>query len=336
MALKILLTGATGFVGKALVAELVAHGYVVRALVRNRSTELEDNVDQVVIDDLVRILEAHSETFSAIENALSEVDVVIHTAARVHVMQDTAKDPLREHRLVNRDVSIRLAEIARKQGVRRFVYLSSIKVNGETSKPGRPFSPEDSHVPVDPYGLSKYEAELGLLSLASKGGMDAVIIRPPLVYGPGVKANFESMMHWISKGIPLPLGAIKNQRSLVAIDNLISFIKCCANLEKSRAASNQVFLISDGVDVSTTVLIKKVAHALGKTPRLIPVPVWFLSGLANVVGKSTMIDRLLSNLQIDSSKASTLLGWQPVVTMDEQLKSTAAEYLKRTQNGALP
>jgi nucleoside-diphosphate-sugar epimerase len=321
----ILVTGATGFVGRALVSRLLAKGVTILAGVRVHSVDLPDAIQQVVIGDLAGL----SETSLALKYSLFEgVESVIHTAARVHVMNDVASDSLVEFRKVNRGATLALARIASEAGVKRFVFLSSIKVNGEMTRLGYLFTPNDDFIPTDPYGLSKYEAEQGLLAIAKKTGMEVVIIRPPLVYGPGVKANFSSMMKWINRGVPLPFGYINNQRSLVALDNLVDFIALCADREKSPKAANQVFLISDGEDVSTTTLLQKVAKAFGKKSLLIPVPVWLMTFMAKLVGKSDVATRLFGSLQVDSSKARELLGWKPVITMDEQLKKTADAYLE--------
>jgi len=195
---------------------------------------------------------------------LSNVDVVIHTAARAHILNDEVFDPLSEYRKVNCDATLRLARAAAELGVKRFVFVSSVKVNGEMSGLNRPFSPDDSFIPVDPYGLPKHEAEQGLLQIAEETAMEVVIIRPPLVYGPGVRANFASMIKWVQKAIPLPFGAIYNKRSLMALDNLVNFIALCADRGKSPKAANEVFLIYDNEDVSTTQLLRKVASAFGK------------------------------------------------------------------------
>lgn len=318
---KYLITGATGFVGKALVVYLLSKTSDIKALVRKSSTDFPLSVKQIPVCDLADLV--LDDTSALLREKFNDVDVVIHTAARVHVMNDNASDPLIEFRKVNRDATLVLARISAEAGVKRFVFLSSIKVNGEMTNPGRPFTPEDIHVPDDPYGLSKYEAEQGLLALAKETGMEVVIIRPPLVYGPGVKANFASMMRWMGKSVPLPFGAIHNQRSLVALDNFVSFISLCADLEKAPKAANQVFLISDGEDVSTTELLIKVAKSLGKRSLLIPVPVWLMVFVAKLINKSAVANRLFSSLQVDSSKVRDLLGWKPVVTMDEQLNKMA-------------
>ena len=314
----ILVTGATGFVGRALVPALMTNGCQIRALVR-KSSSLPVEVEQVVVD--LGEIEGEGAAFSG-------VDVVVHAAARVHMMQDRSASPLAEFRKLNRDTTLALAALAADAGVKRFVFLSSIKVNGEETFPqSRPciFKPDDEFIPTDPYGLSKYEAEQGLLALAKETGMEVVIIRPPLVYGPGVKANFASMINWLRRGVPLPLGAINNKRSFVALDNLVSFIALCADSTESP----QVFLISDGEDVSTTQLLRKVADALGMKPWLLPVPVGLMSFAAKLVGKGDVANRLFGSLQVDSSKARDLLGWQPVIRMDEQLNKTVTADLKK-------
>ena len=286
------------------------------ASIREYSAKLSTEIKQVDVGDLLPSTDW--------TDALRSVDVVIHLAARVHVMDDDALESLTEFRKVNAIATLNLAQQAVDAGVKRFVFISSIKVNGEETKNGSKFSPDDNYISTDPYGLSKYEAEQGLLDLVKKTDMEVVIIRPPLVYGPSVRANFLSMMKWINKGIPLPLGAVDNQRSLVALDNLVSFIILCIDHPK---AVNEVFLISDGEDVSTTELLKKVATAFDKKYCLLPVPVGLMKFVAKLLGKSDVADRLFGSLQVDSSKARNLLDWQPVITMDEQLKKTADWYL---------
>jgi nucleoside-diphosphate-sugar epimerase len=327
--MNLVLTGATGFVGKSLIENLLSETYVIKAFVRQSSSELPLSVKQIAVGDLAELTLEHSTGF--LREAFNGVDVVVHAAARVHVMSDDASNPLPEFRKVNRDATLVLARLAAESGVKRFVFLSSIKVNGEMTKPGHPFTPDDVHVPDDPYGLSKYEAEQGLLALAQETGMEVVIIRPPLVYGPGVKANFSSMMKWMGKPVLLPFGAIHNQRSLVALDNLVSFISLCADREKSPQAANQVFLISDGEDVSTAQLLRKVRQALNlQSPSsinawLVPVPVSIMTFFAKLLGKGAVASRLFGSLQVDSSKARDLLGWEPVITMDEQLAKMAKD-----------
>ncbi len=323
--MKILLTGATGFIGRALVDELLEKGHEVNAIIREISGDLPTQVNQFILHDLDVLLHENSgESLEVVSRALQGVEVVIHTVARVHILKELSTNPLSDNRRINRDVTLALARKAAQSGIKRFVFLSSIKANGESTQIGKPFTSEDDFVPVDHYGLSKYEAEQGLLALAKETNMEVVIIRPPLVYGPGVKANFATMLRWVRKGIPLPLGATHNKRSLVALDNLVDFIICC--IDHPRAA-NEVFLISDDEDVSTTELLQKAAKAFGRKIYLIPIPVWLMRFVAKLLGKSDVANRLFDSLQIDSSKARDLLRWKPVITMDEQLQKTADTYL---------
>lgn len=309
--MTILITGATGFIGQAVV-ELMHHsGYEVVPVVR-RSAALPNEV-------IIPGLDLETDW----KGSLVGCRTVIHLAARTHVMKDEVADPLAEFRKVNVHGTLALARQAAQIGVGRFVFVSSIKVNGEQAEPGQPFRADTPPVPEDAYAISKYEAEQALAALASETGMELVIIRPPLVYGPGVKGNFAAMVRWVRKGIPLPLGAVENQRSLVALDNLASFISLCADPERAPRAANQVFLVSDGEDVSTAELLRKVARAYGTVPRLVPVPATWLRSVAFMLGKRATADRLLGSLVIDSSKAQDLLGWKPVVPMDIELEKMA-------------
>jgi nucleoside-diphosphate-sugar epimerase len=255
--------------------------------------------------------------------AMSGCDAVVHLAGRAHVMNEDAVDPLQAFRAANVDASARLALLAARAGVRRFVFMSSIKVNGERTSLDCPFTPSDSPAPEDAYGVSKWEAEQALQSIAQASKMELVVIRPPLVYGPGVKGNFSRLIEWVKAGIPMPLGAVPNKRSMVALDNLVAFTVLCANFAESPRAAGQVFLVSDGDDVSTTELLHRVAKAYACKTRLIPVPTWLLSRAARLLGRSAAAERLLGSLILDASKAHKLLGWQPSVTMDEQLRKMA-------------
>ncbi len=312
----ILLTGASGFVGRAVWALLEKRGPVVRAALRDTDAAgLPAGVDVVQVS-----LSPNQDWIGALKG----VSVVIHCAARVHVMNDESVDPLAEFRMVNVDGTLRLAKQAAEAGVRRFIFLSSIKVNGEHTPAGQPFMPDQLPAPADPYGVSKYEAERGLHELAYRTGMEVVIIRPPLVYGPGVKANFLAMMRWLARGIPLPFGAFGNRRSLVGIDNLVDLIVTCID---HSAAANQVFLVSDGEDLSTTELLARMGRALGKPARLISVPQQLLTLGASMLGKAEIAQRLCGSLQVDISKTSELLGWQPTISVDEGLRRTAEHWL---------
>jgi UDP-glucose 4-epimerase len=318
MTRKILVTGGTGFVGKGVLNRLI-HGSdcAVVATVRSSNATLPARVSVISMTGLG----ADADWLPA----LGGVDVVVHCAARVHVMKERAGDPLMIFRQVNVEGTLALARQAAAAGVRRFVFLSSIKVNGESTVIAHPFTPDDSPSPTDPYGVSKMEAENGLRALASETGMEVVIIRPVLVYGPGVKANFLSMMRWLNKGVPLPLGAIHNKRSLVALDNLVDLIVTCIS---HPAAANQTFLVSDGEDLSTTDLLRRMSLALGKSARLFPVPAWFIKGAAALLGKQAVVQRLCGSLQVDISKTCTLLGWEPPVSVDEALRKTATHFLQ--------
>lgn len=316
--MNILITGATGFIGTALTQQLTKQNFGITAAVRKPTNTLSSSIKQVQVGGLLPETDWSS--------ALSGIDVVIHMAARVHIMDDMSTDPLKEFRKVNTAATLNIAKQAANQGVRRFIYLSSIKVNGETSLPGKPFSVEDINIPTDPYGLSKYEAEQGLKKIAAKTGMEFVIIRPPLVYGPDVKANFRNMMDWLHKGIPLPLGAIHNQRSLVALENLVDLIQTCIN---RPAAANQTFLVSDDEDLSTTELLKRMAIALRKPARLVPIPASLIKISATLFGKDNIAQRLCGSLQMDISHTRKTLDWKPPVRVDSALQKTANAYLKK-------
>lgn len=314
--MKVMVTGATGFVGSALTTMLSYSGNYSVCGVSRRPFESAAG-EHIVIggfgpDD-------------AWAGALASVDVLVHCAARVHVMSETAADPLTAYREVNVEGTLALARQAAKAGVKRFIFLSSIKVNGEATHASGAFAADDAPAPADPYSMSKWEAEQGLTEISHTTGMELVIIRPVLVYGPGVKGNFNSMMNWLYKGIPLPLGAIHNQRSLVALDNLLDLIVTCI---QHPAAANQVFLVSDGEDLSTTQLLQQMAAALSKTARLIPVPTSVLEGTAKLLGRSAMAQRLCASLQVDMAKTCTTLNWRPPVSLTQGLKQAADEFLR--------
>lgn len=306
--MNVLVTGATGFVGRALCARLTASGVEVVQAVRCK----HGLPHEVVVGNL-----------NASTNwrpGLNGCDAVIHLAARVHVMKEAAQDlPL--YRDTNTAATFNLARQAADAGVRRFVFISSIKVNGEFTHEGHPFTADDVPAPQDPYGVSKHEAEQALRQIAADTGMEVVIIRPPLVYGPGVKANFESMMRWLARGVPLPLAAVtQNRRSLVALDNLVDLIMTCLS---HPAAANQTFLVSDGEDLSTASLLRRMGAALGRPTRLFYVPTSILKLGARVVNKPGIYKRLCGSLQLDITKTRRLLGWTPPVSVDEGLRRTA-------------
>ena len=310
----VLVTGGSGFIGNALCEELSRLGLEVRVALRSAHPRIAAVESQVVG-------EINGETDWS--ELLRNVDVVIHLAARVHVMDDQSADPLAEFRRINVDGSLNLAKQAASAGVKRLIYLSSVKVNGELTLPEQPFKESDMANPQDAYGLSKFEAEQGLLLLAQETGMEVVIIRPPLVYGQGVKANFASMMRAVKRGLPLPLSAIHNNRSFVYVGNLVDLIATCI---QHPAAANQVFLVSDGCDLSTTILLKSCATALGVKSRLWNVPQRLIEGLAALVGKRDVAQRLCGNLQVDISKAHKLLEWTPPISVADGLKATAKDF----------
>lgn len=317
--LRILVTGATGFVGNAVLARTALDPTLqLRGAVRRAAVSLADGVEPVAVGDLA------PDTNWA--QAVSGVDAIVHTAARVHVMRDSAADPLAEFRRINVAGTVNLARQAADASVRRFVFISSIKVNGERTLPGRSFTANDVPAPIDPYGISKHEAEQALRELAQELGLEVVIVRPVLIYGPGVKANFLSMMRWIDRGIPLPFGALSNQRSLVALDNLVDLIMTCLH---HPAAANQTFLVSDGEDLSTTELLRRTAAAMGRRARLIPVPALALRTAARLLGRADFAQRLCGSLQVDISKTRELLGWAPPVTVDDALKQTARHFTEQ-------
>lgn len=313
-----LITGATGFVGRALVARLGADGVACKVAVRRRA---------LFPSDVTQAETGEIGPATRWADALSGVDVVVHLAARVHVMQETASDPLADFRRVNVQGTLQLARAAASSGARRFVYLSSVKVNGEHTSVGQPFRADDEPRPADAYAVSKMEAEAGLRMLARETGLEVVIIRPPLVYGPGVKANFATMMRWLARGVPLPLGSLRNQRSLVALDNLVDLIVVCMG---HPAAANRTFMASDGDDLSTTELLQRLGAALGRPARLLPVPPAVLKAGAALAGRSDMARRLCDSLQVDIQNTRTVLGWTPPASVDEGLRRVALGHLDPT------
>jgi nucleoside-diphosphate-sugar epimerase len=313
----VLITGGSGFIAGAVLTRLLKDGWSTRVSLRESASEFPSHVR---IHGGLRL-----ESPAGWDAAVRGCDAVVHTAARVHVMSDTAANPLDEYRRVNVTGSAEIARMAAAAGVRRFVFLSSIKVNGERTIPGQPFTASDPPRPEDPYGVSKLEAEELLRRLGQRTGMEIVIIRPVLVYGPGVKGNFRSMMRWLNRGVPLPLGAIDNRRSLVGVDNLADLIVTCLT---NSAAANQTFLLSDGEDLSTPELLKRTALALGKSARLLPVPPGLLRRAALFTGKRAVVERLVGRLQVDITQARTQLNWTPPFTVDDQLSRTATEFLR--------
>lgn len=302
--MRVLLTGATGFLGRGLISSLRGKHAILAAVRVNCAFE---NLTNVIVGDI------GPETNWAA--ATAQQDVVIHLAARAHVIKNEISNSLAEYRRVNVEGTLNLARQAAKAGVKRFIFISSIGVNGNTN--ANPFTESDQANPAEPYAQSKWEAEQGLWKIQQETGMEIVIIRPPLVYGPNAPGNFGSLVRWIEKGVPLPLGAIHNKRSLVGIDNLVDLIIRCMD---HPAAANQLFLAGDGEDLSTTELLRDVAKAMGRPARLIPVPAGLLQLGATLLGRRAMAQRLLGSLQVDIGKTSELLDWKPPYTVEEGLR----------------
>lgn len=307
---RILVTGASGFVGRAVMGRLLTEGAKVMGATRRPSNR-------------IREVQAPSHGAQADWHCvLVGTEVVIHSAARAHVLNESTGDPIERFREVNTAGTLQLARQAAQGGVRRFVLLSSIGVNGIQSS--RPFTESDIPNPVEPYAISKLEAERGLMGLSMETGMEVVIIRPPLVYGPGAPGNFGRLTNAVRRGIPLPLGAVtQNRRTLVGLDNLVDLIVTCAY---HPAAANQVFLAGDDEDLSTANLLRRMAKAFGVSPRLLPVPVPVLKAMARAAGKSGMVERLCGSLQVDITKAREVLGWKPPLTVDEGLARVASGF----------
>jgi UDP-glucose 4-epimerase len=308
------ITGYSGFVGDVLFHKLANFNPACIGRVRPRFIDCNNFISY----DLF--------TRKNITTQLNDIEVVIHCAGLAHIMNDTSSNPLDEFREINTYGTLNLAQQAADAGVKRFIFISSIKVNGESTELGLPFKPDDIFIPTDPYGLSKYEAEIGLYKIAVQTGMEVVIIRPPLVYGPGVKANFASMMKWVYKGVPLPLGGItENKRSLVSVTNLVDLIFTCIDHPN---AINQTFLVSDDDDVSTTELLANMAFALPVTNRLIPIPSKWFTVVSRLIGKPAISQRLCGSLQVDISKTKELLNWQPPYSSAESMINTANAFLE--------
>lgn len=309
--MNILITGASGFVGRVLGKMLVARGHCVTGTVRQRATPLPDGVQATIIP----AIDGHTDWL----DALTGIEAVVHLAARVHVMDDKAADPLAEFRKTNTAGTLHLARQAAARGVKRFVFVSSVKVNGESGH----FTDQSIPAPEDAYGQSKWEAEQGLAAVAKETGLEIVILRPPLVYGPGVGANFFKLLTAVAKGFPLPFGLVENHRSLIFVNNLTDAITTTLT---HPSAAGRTFLVSDGEDVSTPELIRRIAKAQGVKLCLLPVPPGLMRLAASLLGKRPQMDRLLGSLSIDSLPLQHDLGWTPPFTMSEGLQATADWY----------
>jgi UDP-4-keto-D-QuiNAc 4-reductase len=311
---KILVTGPDGFVGYRLCERLLREGFQVCGA-QFAPAPLPEGCESVVVGDLAEATNW--------DEALDGVDRLVHLAARVHIMDDDAADPLEAFRHVNVEGTRKLAEAAARAGVKRFVFVSSIKVLGE-STPDRPFKADDPFAPEDPYGVSKMEAEQLLTVLSQQSSLEVTIIRPPLVYGPGVRANFLKLLSVVTRDFPLPFKLIKNQRSLIFVDNLVDILACCLTHEK---AANEAFLVSDGQDLSTADLVRAIAKAAGRRPMLLPVPPAFIKLAGSLLGKRPEVERLLGSLAVDISKDWKLLGWTPPVSVEDGLRETMQWFL---------
>lgn len=325
--MKVLVTGATGFIGRALCRHLLQHGWSVRAASRigSSATAIPSEAETV------RIASVDAETDWA--GALDGVDSVVHLAARVHVMHESSPDPLGAFRTVNTEGTRRLAAMAAESGVRRIVYLSSIKVNGEQTA-DKPFTESDVPRPDEAYGMSKWLAEQALWDTTRGTRLEVVVVRTPLVYGPNAPGNFNRLLRFIRLGIPLPLGSVRNQRSFVYVENLCDAIRVCL---QHPAAVGRTFLLSDGEDISTPGLVWLLSHYLGRRSRLIPFPTSLLEAGANLLGFHDETERLLGSLRVDSSAIRQALGWSPPYSMREALRDTARGYLaSRSERRAEP
>lgn len=310
--MRVGVTGAHGFVGRALCATLRARSWQVIAATRTQRASTD-----VVVDTIG----PHTDWRPLLGPTHAPVDALIHLAAHVHVLHPKAHDETRYH-AVNVEGTLALARQAARAGVRRFVFVSSIKVNGERTMPGCPFRADDAPQPEDAYGRSKWTAEQGLRELAASSAMEVVIVRPPLVYGPGVKGNFATLLRVLERGLPLPLAAVRhNRRSLVSVDNLADLLALCVT---HPAAANQTFLVSDNEDLSTVALLTRLAQAMNRKPRLFHVPLWFLRLSTKLIGQPGLYDRLCGSLQVDITPTLQRLGWRPPLSVGEGLRKTAA------------
>lgn len=318
--MRVLVTGASGFIGQSVCSKLLRQGFLVRGALR-KNNEFQNGIELNVVGEINGVTEWG--------NALAEVDIVIHLAARVHIINDVAVEPLAEFRQVNVLGTESLARQAVRAGVRRLVYVSSIKVNGEETEGALSYSERDVAVPRDPYGISKWEAEQVLHRVAKETGLEVVIVRPPLVYGSGVKGNFVQMLSVLSKGVPLPLSLVKNRRSLIYVENLADALILCAT---HPAADGQTYLLSDGDDVSTPDLLRQLGAAMGRPARLFPCHSVLLKLAGHLFGKSEQIERLLGSLRIDSGKIRRELNWHPPYTLQEGLRKTGESFVARLKN----
>jgi len=311
---KLLVTGAAGFVGSELINYLAVRNFEVVAASRRKPQDCPSNVNFVEIGDL--------KTNINWIKALRGVYAVIHTAARVHVSEENSLDSLNEFRKINVDATLKLARQSIEAGVKRFVFISSIKVNGEKTLLNKVFTEDSPPNPSDSYSISKYEAEEGLKMIAKETGLEVVIVRPVFIYGRKAKGNFQEIIYWMQKPFPLPFGSINNSRSIISIDNLVDFLAICST---HPAAANQIFIVSDGEDVSTSELLKSISFLMNSRVKLISVPPLLIKFLASLFGKQKIAQRLCDNLKVDISKAKNLLRWTPNISLRNGLRKALAD-----------
>ena len=315
--MNVLVTGASGFVGGPVCRAVAAAGHRVTGTTR-READLPAGVQACRVGDLGPDTDWRP--------ALAGIETVVHLAARAHVMREEAGDPLALFRRINRDGAVALAEQAAAAGIRRLVFVSSIKVNGESTAPGRPFRAADAPAPCDPYGIAKAEAEERLAAIAARTGLELVVVRPPLVHGPGVKGNLASLLRLLNRGLPLPLASVDNRRSLVGVANLADLLRVCLD---HPAAAGQTLLVRDDPDLSTPDLIRRLAAALGRPARLLPCPPTLLAGLAAALGRGGAANRLLGSLAVDDGPTRARLGWAPPVAVDAGLAAMVSGFVSR-------
>lgn len=326
--MKVLVTGADGFVGRMLNKRLCSAGFAIRAATlepveagacyASQGEPVTASIENVAIGDI--------SSRTDWSEVMDGVDAVVHLAARVHIMRDDATNPLAEYRRVNTQGTELLARAAADAGVKRFVYISTIKVNGDTTRGRGPFSESDEPAPTDPYAHSKWEAEQSLRRIAEESSLELVVVRPPLVYGPGVRGNFLALLGLVDRGLPLPLGGTRNARSLVYIENLCDFLARCVD---HPGAAGRVFLVNDGEDLSTSELIRRLAGHLGKSVRLIDIPETPIRILAKLAGREEIVSRLFDSLVVDSKLAKEVMGWTAPVSVDDGLARTCAWFARR-------
>lgn len=319
--MKVMISGVNGFVGKALLKKLIFLNISVRGTVREIFFDCESNIEWAAVGDI------NGTTDWSL--ALKDIDVVVHCAARVHIMNDHAVDPLSAFRKTNVDGTLNLSLQAARAGVKRFIFLSTVKVNGESTDIDKMFYEQDIPMPVDPYSISKWEAEQGLRSVSDATGMEIVIIRPPLIYGPDVKGNFQSLMRLAKTGLPLPFGGIQNRRSMLYVENLVDFIVTALD---HSAAANETFFLSDNEDLSTKQLLQALRVSMGIPPHIFSIPMSFFYRIGRFSRTSVVVDRLCGSLRVDNSKAKKKLNWTVPFTVYEGLAKTAMYWLKHRNN----